>query len=55
MREGCAGKLDDYRVRQKFGGFFPVQVRFTPAHERFHLALCSPGDVSRSGNWFRKT
>ncbi|CSW20816.1 plasmid SOS inhibition protein B [Shigella sonnei] len=30
----------------EFGGFFPVQVRFTPAHERFHLALCSPGDVS---------
>ncbi len=29
----------------EFGGFFPVQVRFTPAHERFHLALCSPGDV----------
>lgn len=29
------------------GGFFPVQVRFTPAHERFHLALCSPGDVSQ--------
>ncbi|WP_349496977.1 conjugation system SOS inhibitor PsiB [Escherichia coli] len=28
----------------EFGGFFPVQVRFTPAHERFHLALCSPGD-----------
>ncbi|WP_432805376.1 conjugation system SOS inhibitor PsiB family protein, partial [Escherichia coli] len=27
----------------EFGGFFPVQVRFTPAHERFHLALCSPG------------
>nr|WP_308812988.1 conjugation system SOS inhibitor PsiB [Escherichia albertii] len=31
----------------EFGGFFPVQVRFTPAHERFHLALCSPGDVSQ--------
>lgn len=28
-------------------GLFPVQVRFTPAHERFHLALCSPGDVSQ--------
>ncbi|HCL7146779.1 TPA: conjugation system SOS inhibitor PsiB, partial [Escherichia coli] len=27
----------------EFGGFFPVQVRFTPVHERFHLALCSPG------------
>ncbi|QCF15148.1 conjugation system SOS inhibitor PsiB (plasmid) [Salmonella enterica subsp. enterica serovar Bareilly] len=32
----------------EFGGFFPVQVRFTPAHERFHLALCSPGDVSQT-------
>ena len=31
----------------EFGGFFPVQVRFTPAHERFHLALCSPVDVSQ--------
>ncbi|HHV0645591.1 TPA: conjugation system SOS inhibitor PsiB [Escherichia coli] len=31
----------------EFGGFFPVQVRFTPVHERFHLALCSPGDVSQ--------
>ncbi|EPC4383323.1 conjugation system SOS inhibitor PsiB [Escherichia coli] len=31
----------------EFRGFFPVQVRFTPAHERFHLALCSPGDVSQ--------
>ncbi|WP_089536804.1 conjugation system SOS inhibitor PsiB [Escherichia coli] len=31
----------------EFGGFSPVQVRFTPAHERFHLALCSPGDVSQ--------
>ncbi|EMX00671.1 DNA methylase family protein [Escherichia coli ThroopD] len=31
----------------ELGGFFPVQVRFTPAHERFHLALCSPGDVSQ--------
>ena len=31
----------------EFGGIFPVQVRFTPAHERFHLALCSPGDVSQ--------
>jgi len=30
----------------EFGGFFPVQVRFTPPHEKFHLALCSPGDVS---------
>ena len=31
----------------EFGGFFPVQVRFSPPHERFHLALCSPGDFSQ--------
>ncbi|EBH2659037.1 conjugation system SOS inhibitor PsiB [Salmonella enterica subsp. enterica serovar Uzaramo] len=30
----------------EFGGFFPVQVRFTPSHGNFHLAVCSPGDVS---------
>lgn len=30
----------------EFGGFFPVQVRFTPVHGRFFLALCSPGDIS---------
>ncbi|WP_368758741.1 conjugation system SOS inhibitor PsiB [Klebsiella oxytoca] len=33
--------------RSEFGGFFPVQVRFTPAHENFHLAVCSPGDISQ--------
>lgn len=31
----------------EFGGFFPVQVRFTPAHERFHRAMSL-----RSGCWF---
>ncbi len=40
----------------EFGGFFPVQVRFTPAHERFHLVLCSPGCLSAldagSGEWW---
>ncbi|WP_300002414.1 conjugation system SOS inhibitor PsiB [uncultured Cedecea sp.] len=30
----------------EFGGFFPVQVRFTPGHNRFHVAVCSPGEVS---------
>lgn len=30
----------------EFGGFFPVQCRFTPSHEKFHLALCSPGDIN---------
>ncbi|QCH96946.1 recombinase (plasmid) [Escherichia coli O145:NM] len=24
-----------------------AELGFTPAHERFHLALCSPGDVSQ--------
>lgn len=30
----------------EFGGFFPVQVRFTPAHERFH-GIMFAGDVSQ--------
>ena len=30
----------------EFGGFFPVQVRFTPAHERFHHH--SPEPASRA-------
>ena len=30
----------------EFGGLFPVQCRFSPAHERFYLALCSPGDIN---------
>ncbi|EFA4866249.1 conjugation system SOS inhibitor PsiB [Escherichia coli] len=42
---------DNWRMKgeygSEFGGFFPLQVRFTPAHERFHLTLCSPGDVSQ--------
>lgn len=32
--------------RSEFGGFFPVQIRFTPSHGNFHIAVCSPGDVS---------
>ncbi|EAX1818075.1 conjugation system SOS inhibitor PsiB [Salmonella enterica subsp. enterica serovar Reading] len=32
--------------RSEFGGFFPVQVRFTPSHGNFHLAVCSPGGIS---------
>ena len=44
-----AQKLCEFSSVLRFfvSGFFPVQVRFTPAHERFHLALCSPGDVSQ--------
>ncbi|HEN4999255.1 TPA: conjugation system SOS inhibitor PsiB [Klebsiella aerogenes] len=30
----------------EFGGLFPVQCRFSPAHERFYVALCSPGDIN---------
>ncbi len=29
--------------RSEFGGFFPVQIRFTPSHGNYHLAVCSPG------------
>ncbi len=32
--------------RSEFGGFFPVQIRFTPSHGNYHLAVCSPGDIS---------
>lgn len=32
--------------RSEFGGFFPVQVRFTPPHGNFHVAVCSPGAIS---------
>ncbi|MGR7043366.1 conjugation system SOS inhibitor PsiB [Klebsiella aerogenes] len=30
----------------EFGGFFPVQVRFTPSHGNYHIAVCSPGAIS---------
>ena len=26
----------------------PVQVRFTPSHGNFHIAVCSPGDITPS-------
>lgn len=34
--------------RSEFGGFFPVQVRFTPPHGNYYLAVCSPGDITPS-------
>lgn len=34
--------------RSEFGGFFPVQIRFTPSRGNFSLAVCSPGDISPS-------
>ena len=32
--------------RSEFGGSFPVQVRFTPPHGNYHIAVCSPGAIS---------
>lgn len=32
--------------RSEFGGFFPVQIRFTPSHGQYHLVVCSPGGIS---------
>lgn len=34
--------------RSEFGGFFPVQVRFTLSHGNFHIAVCRPGDITPS-------
>ncbi len=36
----------------EFGGFFPVRVRFTPAHERFHWRYVHRVTSLRSGCWF---
>ncbi|WP_419196068.1 conjugation system SOS inhibitor PsiB [Klebsiella pneumoniae] len=36
----------------EFGGFFPVRVRFTPAHERFHRVMFTVAMSLRSGCWF---
>lgn len=32
----------------EFGGLFPVQVRFSPKHERLQVVICSPGEISES-------
>ncbi|WNJ82249.1 conjugation system SOS inhibitor PsiB (plasmid) [Cedecea neteri] len=32
--------------RGEFGGMFPVQCRFTPPDEHYHLCLCSPGELN---------
>ncbi|MDM2857182.1 conjugation system SOS inhibitor PsiB [Citrobacter sp. Cpo071] len=32
--------------RSEFGGFFPVQIRFTPPLGNYHVAVCSPGVIS---------
>lgn len=33
----------------EFGGFFPVEVRFTPAHERFHRIMFAGRRLSGLG------
>ncbi|ATZ30344.1 TPA: conjugation system SOS inhibitor PsiB [Escherichia coli] len=50
MRElSCPENWDmNGEYRSEFGGFFPVQVRFTPSHGNFHIAVCSPGDITQS-------
>lgn len=50
MRElSCPENWDmNGEYRSEFGGFFPVQVRFTPSHGNFHIAVCSPGDIPPS-------
>ncbi|CAH5440131.1 hypothetical protein AI2630V1_5201 (plasmid) [Klebsiella pneumoniae] len=32
--------------RCEFGGFFPVQIRFTPPHGHFDVAVCSSGELN---------
>ncbi|EAR9301511.1 conjugation system SOS inhibitor PsiB [Salmonella enterica subsp. houtenae serovar 44:z36,[z38]:-] len=45
----CPAEWDmNGEYRSEFGGFFPVQVRFTPSHGNFHIAVCSPGDITPS-------
>ena len=50
MRElSCPENWDmNGEYRSEFGGFFPVQIRFTPSHGNFHIAVCSPGDITPS-------
>lgn len=43
----CPAEWDmNGEYRSEYGGFFPVQIRFTPSHGSFSLAVCSPGDIS---------
>ncbi|ECC2478983.1 conjugation system SOS inhibitor PsiB [Salmonella enterica] len=45
----CPAEWDlNGEYRSEFGGFFPVQVRFTPSHGNFHIAVCSLGDITPS-------
>ncbi|TDN51513.1 conjugation system SOS inhibitor PsiB [Scandinavium goeteborgense] len=33
--------------RSEFGGWFPVQVRFSPQGGAFRIEVCSPGEISQ--------
>nr|WP_254902776.1 conjugation system SOS inhibitor PsiB [Cedecea sp. NFIX57] len=44
--EAPAGWDMNGEFRGEFGGWFPVQVRFTPSHGGWTVAVCSPGAVS---------
>jgi len=53
LTHAVMGKIDsphgwstDCEYRTEFGGLFPVQCRYTPAHAHFHIVLCSPGEVT---------
>lgn len=37
-----------YESWGELGGFFPVQLRFTPPQGKYHLCVCSPGAISHS-------
>ncbi len=49
ITRGLTPRRNSGVYRGEFGGFFPVQLRYTPPGEAFSLCVCSPGDVS--GEW----
>lgn len=32
--------------QNEYGGFYPIQCKFSPPNEGYHISLCSPGAVS---------
>lgn len=44
MRDLCCP--ENWSMNGEYRGFFPVQVRFTPPHGSYHVAVCSPGAIS---------
>jgi len=48
MRDlSCPASWDvNGEYKSEFGGFFPVQIRFSPSHGHFDVAVCSPGELS---------